>query len=361
MAFRGLAVRTFVLALLAVGLIAGCELKKASTGTPGGSGDSSKPTDSNPGDAGADTAAAKPSPSADKASETIAIEGSSTVYPICQSFAVEFEKKSHHKISVARNGTGSGYTKFLTRQADIWNASRPVDPKEADELKNKGIDWIELTIAIDGIVVAINPQNDWCTQLTCAQLKQIWEPDSKIETWKDLDPAWPAEKFQLYGADTASGTFEYFTEVINDKKKASNTKYTPASDDNILVKGIAANKYALGYIPFGYYIENTERLKVISVSPSKDASATPAPYVTPTEETILSGEYAPLSRPLFMYVNKQALLGRSEVADFMKFVLSDEAQPLIEKRKSVRVKDEVRQQMQQKLEAALAEKTASKN
>ena len=126
-------------------------------------------------------------------SETISAEGSSTVYPICQAFAVAFEKKTNHKVSVGRQGTGGGFTKFLNKQADIWNASRPIAEKEIEQLKAKGIEWVELNIAVDGIVIAVNSQNTWCKQLTCAQLKQIWEPESKIKTWKDLNPDWPAE------------------------------------------------------------------------------------------------------------------------------------------------------------------------
>ena len=155
-------------------------------------------------------------------------------------------------------------------KCDIWNASRPIAQKEIEELKAKGIDWVELTIAVDGIVVAVNPQNSWCSNLTCAQLKKIWEPDSKVKNWNDLDPSWPKDEIQLYGADVDSGTFEYFTEVINDKKAAINTRYTPSSDDNVLVQGVASNKNALGFIPFGYYIENTEKLKALAISPTKD-------------------------------------------------------------------------------------------
>ena len=295
-----------------------------------------------------------------EASKTIAAEGSSTVYPICQAFAVEFEKKSIHKVSLGKQGTGGGYKKFVNRQADIWNASRSIDPKEVDELKQKGIEWLELNIAVDGIVIAVHPQNTWCSNLTCAQLKQIWEPDSKVKTWSDLDRAWPTESILLYGADTDSGTFEYFTEVINDKKKATNTNYTPASDDNVLVQGISTNKGALGYIPFGYYIENTDKLKAVGVSPTKDLSKTPAPFVSPSVETILSGEYAPLARPLFMYVNKDSLK-RREVGEFLKFAVSEESQPLIEIRGFVRVNEEARQQAVKKLDGAFAELSNAKS
>ena len=228
-------------------------------------------------------------------------------------------------------GTGGGYKKFLNRQADIWNASRVIDPKEVKELAEKGIEWLELNIAIDGIVIAVNPKNTWCSNLTCEQLKQIWEPDSKVKTWSDLDPSWPAQPILLYGADSDSGTFEYFTEVINEKKKATNTNYTPAANDNVLVQGIAANKTALGYIPFGYFSENTEKLKALGVADKTKSGEAQKPFVEPTEEAILSGEYAPLARPLYMYVNKNSLK-RPEVASFLRFAVSKESQSLIGKR-----------------------------
>ena len=302
---------------------------------------------------------AEVSKSSEGGSATISAEGSSTVYPICQAFAVEFEKKSKHTVSVGMQGTGGGYKKFVNRQADVWNASRPIDPKEVTELAEKGIEWLELNIAVDGIVIAVNPKNTWCSEITCAQLKRIWEPDSKVKTWHDLDPNYPSEPILLYGADTDSGTFEYFTEVINGKKKATNTNYTPAANDNVLVQGIASNKSALGYIPYGYYEENTEKLKALAVSPTKDLEVTPAPFVEPTDETILSGEYSPLARPLFMYVNKNSLK-RPEVATFLTFAVSEEAQPLVGKRGFVQVKEVDRQKAAAKLEEALKELAAAK-
>lgn len=337
-----------VLVALTMGIV-GCQLKT----TP----NQSTSTDSNSTSKAEETTTSSASKGTQQASD-ISAEGSSTVYPICQAFAVEFEKKSQHKVTVGRQGTGGGYKKFAHRQTDIWNASRQIDPKEVEELKEKGIDWLELTIAVDGIVIAVHPQNTWCTKLTCAQLKQMWEPDSKVKTWQDLDPSWPADELLLFGADTDSGTFEYFTEVINGKKKASNIRYNPSSDDNTLVSGIASNKSALGYIPFGYYIENSEKLKAIEISPSKDLTETPAPFIAPTEDSILSGEYAPLSRPLFMYANLNVMRARPEIAEFLKFAVSEEAQPLIQNRGFVRVKDDLLKQMQNKLETTLANKSA---
>ncbi len=289
------------------------------------------------------------------------VEGSSTVYLISQAVAVEFEKSTKHKVSVGRSGTGGGYKKFALRQSDIWNASRPIAEKEVNELKEKGIEWLELTVAIDGLSIAVHPENDWCTGLSVAELKKLWQPDSKVSKWSDLNPQWPDQPIQLFGADSDSGTFEYFTEVIVGKKGSTRTDYTPASDDNILISGVSGNKFALGYIPYGYCVENKDKVKVIGVSPTKDAAETAATPVLPTVETILSGEYAPLSRPLFMYANKEAMK-RTEVADFLKFFVSEAAQPLVSKRGFVRMTDETRQAMTERLEAALkpAEATESK-
>ncbi len=291
----------------------------------------------------------------------INVEGSSTVYLISQAMAVEFEKSTKHKVSVGRSGTGGGYKKFALRQSDIWNASRPIAEKEVKELKEKGIEWLELTVAIDGLSIAVHPANDWCTGLSVAELKKLWQPDSKIAKWSDLNPQWPDQPIQLFGADSDSGTFEYFTEVIVGKKGSTRTDYTPASDDNILISGVSGNKFALGYIPYGYCVENKDKVKVIGVSPTKDAAETAVAPVLPTVETILSGEYAPLSRPLFMYANKEAMK-RTEVADFLKFFLSEAAQPLVSKRGFVRMTEETRQAMTERLEAALkpAEATESK-
>ena len=282
----------------------------------------------------------------------INVEGSSTVYLISQAFAVEFEKKFSHKVSVGRSGTGGGYKKFALRQSDIWNASRPIAAEEIAALKEKGIEWLELTVGIDGLSIAVHPKNDWCPGLSVADLKKLWQPDSKIAKWSDLNSQWPDQKIELFGADSDSGTFEYFTEVIVGKKGSTRTDYTPASDDNILIQGVSRNEFALGYIPYGYCIENKDKVKVIGVSPTKDATETAAPFVLPTTETILSGEYAPLSRPLFCYVNKEAMK-RPEVAKFLTFSISEAAQPLVAKRGFVRMTDATRKEMEERLAAAL--------
>lgn len=345
---RTLSGRTWCLAALLAVIGMGC-VKSATppTGATGGTNGSSHGT-------------AKTG-HAEAGASLINVEGSSTVYLISQAMAVEFEKSTNHKVSVGRNGTGGGYKKFALRQCDLWNASRPIAETEVAELKEKGIEWLELTVAIDGLSIAVHPENDWCTGLTVADLKKLWEPDSKIAKWSDLNPQWPDQAVKLFGADTDSGTFEYFTEVIVQKKKASRTDYEAAADDNILIQGVAGNKYALGYIPFGYCVENKDKVKVIGISPTKDASETAAPFVVPTNETILSGEYTPLSRPLFVYANKDALK-RPEVVEFLKYSVSEAAQPLVTKRGFVRVTEQTRKDMEDRLAAALkpAEATETK-
>lgn len=281
---------------------------------------------------------------------TINIEGSSTVFLISQAMANEFEKSTRHKVSVSRSGTGGGYKKFVLRQSDLWNASRPIAEREAAELKEKGIDWLELEVAIDGLSIAVHPKNDWCQELTVGQLRQLWAPDSTFNKWSDVNPAWPDQPIEFFGADTDSGTFEYFTEVIVGKKGSSRTNYQAASDDNVLIRGVAGSKYSLGYIPFGYCVQNKGSVKVIKVSPTIEG--TPEPSIEPTVETILSGDYKPLARPLYVYVNKETLQ-RSEVVEFLKFMVSEASQPLVAKRGFVRLPDARRQEMAARLETAL--------
>ncbi len=288
-----------------------------------------------------------------EAPATVNVEGSSTVFLISQAMANEFEKlHPNQKVSVGRSGTGGGYKKFVLRQCDLWNASRPIAEKEKAELNAKGIEWLELEVGIDGLSIAVHPKNDWCTELTVGQLRKLWAPDSKIAKWSDLNPQWPDKPFDLFGADTDSGTFEYFTEVIVGKKNSSRTDYLAASNDNDLIQGVAQSDYSLGYIPYGYCIENKDKVKVIKVSPTIEADGVPAPAVQPTVETILSGEYKPLARPLYVYANKETLK-RPEVVEFLKFTVSEASQPLVAKRGFVRMPEERRKEMQARLEAAL--------
>lgn len=281
---------------------------------------------------------------------TIAIDGSSTVYPISQAMAVEFEKEhADIRVTVGLSGTGGGFKKFIAGEIDISDASRPIDEKEKDALAEKGIEYLELTVAIDGLAVVVNPANDWAECMTVQQLNQLWDEGSQVKTWKELDPSWPDEKIQLFGADTDSGTFDYFTEVINGKAKRSRTEYTFNSNDNVLVQGVSNNKFALGYFGFAYYAENTDRLKVLGIT-SADGKAV---CVKPSVETVEKGEYTPLARPLFIYVSK-ASLKRPEVAAFLKYYLSEAGQNLVADRKYMRINPTVLAEMQKRLDDALA-------
>jgi phosphate transport system substrate-binding protein len=248
---------------------------------------------------------------------TVEADGSSTVYPITQAVAEEFTKL-HPAVAVRVNisGTGGGFKRFKEGDLDICDASRPVlDEERAACIKNK-VGFIELPIGIDGISVVVNAKNTWCDCLTVAQLKKLWEPGSTIKTWNDLDPSYPNEKIVLYGPDTDSGTFDYFTEVICGKKGKSRTDYTPNSNDNVLIQGVQGNTGGLGYFGYAYYVLNKDTLRALKIAPGNDKTA----GVAPTDESILTGKYSPLSRPLFLYVNKRSL-GRPEIIAFLRFYL----------------------------------------
>ncbi len=244
-------------------------------------------------------------------------DGSSTVYPITQAVAEEFTK-SHPQVAVRVNiaGTGGGFKRFKEGDLDICDASRPIEKSEREAcIKNK-VSFIELPIGIDGLSVVVNSKNTWCDGLTVAQLKSLWQSGSKIKTWNELDPSFPNEKIVLYGPDTDSGTFDYFTEVICGKKGNSRTDYTPSSNDNVLIQGVQGNPGAIGYFGYAYYVLNKDSLRALKIAPGSDKAA----GVAPTDEAILSGKYSPLSRPLFLYVNKKSL-DRPEVVSFLQFYL----------------------------------------
>jgi phosphate transport system substrate-binding protein len=290
----------FTFALLASST--GCEVSSTSSQTSGGGTDIS-------------------GSSADSGNEQkrILIDGSSTVYPISQAVAEEFQSSHPNvKVVVGTSGTGGGFKKFVAGETDINDASRPIKEKEAAQCKDNGIEYLEMKVAIDGISVVVNPENDWCNVITVAQLKKLWEPGSTVSTWKELDPSWPDEEIRLFGPDTDSGTFDYFTDVICGEEGASRTGYTPSTDDNVLVRGVSGEKYSLGYFGFAYYLENAKKLKAVPVSATGDVSDA----VAPTPETIEGGTYTPLSRPLFLYVNK-AKLARPELAEFLTYYLAE--------------------------------------
>ena len=251
---------------------------------------------------------------------SISIDGSSTVLLISQAVYEEFSgTRPEIKIDVSASGTGSGMRMFAAGEIDICDASRGIKESEIEACQEGAIEFIELTVAFDGLAVVTNPENDWCDNLTVEQLKQIWSVESEetIMSWQDVNPEWPDEPLKLYGPGDDSGTFDYFTKVINGEEKSSRRDYQPSEDDNALVVGVAGDKGSLGYFGYAYYAENNDKLKLLGV----DSGSGPT---KPSKASVRDNSYAPLSRPLFIYVNK-ASLKRSEFVEFIKFYLANAA------------------------------------
>ena len=248
----------------------------------------------------------------------VAIDGSSTVFPITEAVVEEFMKANPGvQVMVGISGTGGGFKKFTVGETDISDASRPIKEEEAQIAAKNNIAYIELPIAFDGIAIVVNPANDWCDSMTVQDLKKLWEPaaEGKIMKWNQVRSDWPDEEIHLYGPGTDSGTFDYFTDKIVGEEDASRADFTPSEDDNILVQGIAGDEFALGYFGYTYYVENTDKLKVVAI----DAGDGP---VAPTDETIINGSYNPLSRPVFIYVSAK-VAERPEVDAFVKFYVEN--------------------------------------
>lgn len=250
------------------------------------------------------------------AEKIIRIDGSSTVYPITEAVAEEFQKSQKVKVTVGESGTGGGFKKFCRGETDISNASRPIAQKEMDACRDAGVQFIELPIAFDALTVVVNGKNDWVKSLTVDELKKIWQPGSSVKSWKQVNSAYPDKPISLYGPGTASGTFDYFTEAINGKPKASRTDYTPSEDDNVLVQGVTGNVGGMAYFGLAYYEENKDKLKAVPVA-TKAGSA----GVLPSAETVMDGTYQPLSRPIFIYVNATAAAFKPEVKAFVNYYL----------------------------------------
>jgi phosphate transport system substrate-binding protein len=256
-------------------------------------------------------------------SAVIKIDGSSTVFPITEAVAEEFqrEKKGQVHVTVGISGTGGGFKKFVRGEIDITDASRPILQEEMAQAKANGHEYIELPIAFDALTVVVNPQNTWANSMTVAELKKVWEPEAqgKITRWNQIRPEWPNEEIALFGAGADSGTFDYFTEAIVGKPKASRGDYTASEDDNVLVQGIEGNKYALGYLPYAYFAPHSNRLKAVGIEWDKNKTQGP---VMPSPENVLAGTYNPLSRPLFIYVSRKSL-DKPAVKDFVDFYLKN--------------------------------------
>ncbi|HNF47875.1 MAG TPA: PstS family phosphate ABC transporter substrate-binding protein [Chitinophagales bacterium] len=253
----------------------------------------------------------------------INIDGSSTVYPITEAVAEEFKKQFPDiKVSVGVSGTGGGFKKFGRGETDMNDASRPIKPEEDSLAKANNIAYEHFLIAYDGLVVVVNPQNTWCKDITVAELKKIWEPaaQGKIMKWNQIRAEWPNEEIHLFGPGVESGTYDFFTEAIVGKSHSSRGDYTASEDDNVLVQGIASDKDALGFFGMAYYEENTDKLKLVGVDDQKEDNGKGA--ILPTVETVKNKSYAPLGRPLFIYVNDIAA-EKKEVQDFINFYLNN--------------------------------------
>ena len=252
-------------------------------------------------------------------SSEILIDGSSTVFPISQAVAEEFRvDRPEVQIPVGISGTGGGFKRFVEGEIDIADASRPIKDSESAQAAANGVEFTEFTIAYDGLSIVINKSNDFATCLTVAELKKIWEPGSSVDNWNEVRSEFPDKPLRLYGPDTDSGTFDYFTAAINDKEDASRADYTASSDDNVLVQGVSGDQGAMGYFGFAYYTENSEILNVVSVDGGDGC-------VAPSVSTINDGSYSPLSREMFIYVNN-ASLERTEVRDFIEFYMNNAAE-----------------------------------
>lgn len=252
-------------------------------------------------------------------SGNILIDGSSTVFPITEAVAEEFRRDNPDvDITVGVSGTGGGFKRFVTGETDISNASRHIKDSEADDAESNGVQYHELSVAFDGLSVVVNAENDWVDCLTISELQMIWEPGSDLSNWNEIRPEFPDRRIRLYGPGTDSGTFDYFTEAVNGGSGASRPDYTASEDDNVLVQGIAGDEGALGYFGYAYYAENSDKLKVIGIDNGSGC-------VVPSPDTINDGTYAPLARPMFIYVNVDQL-DIPRVKAFVEFYIENAAE-----------------------------------
>jgi phosphate transport system substrate-binding protein len=249
----------------------------------------------------------------------VVTDGSSTVFPITEAMAEEFQKANRGiKVTVGIGGTGGGFKKFCRGETDMSNASRPIRKVEADECKKNGVEYIELPIALDALAVMVNPKNDWAKELTVAELKKMWQPEAqgKINNWKQIRDSFPDRPLKLYGAGVDSGTYDYFTAAIVGKEHSSRGDFTASEDDNVLVQGISGDINAIGFFGLAYYLENKDKLKAVAIKMDEKAKG-----VLPAVETAKDGSYQPLSRPIFIYISKKGVETKPEVAKFVEFYL----------------------------------------
>lgn len=270
--------------------------------------------------------------SAGKLEGAVKSDGSSTVYPITEAVAVEFKKQEPQvKVTVGLSGTGGGFKRFCVAETDICNASRPIKKQEAEQAAKNNVEYIELPVAFDGLSIVVNTANTWVDHLTMAEVRRLYT-DTSVKTWKDLRSAWPAEPIAFFSPGTDSGTFDYFKEMVTVEGASIRSDMSVSEDDNVVVKGVIGNPNAIGFFGCAYYFENKDKLKVVPI----DSGSGP---VEPTHDTIESGQYAPFSRPLFIYVNRRAI-ERPEVRAFVQFYLQ-RAGTLAEKVGYVKLPNEI--------------------
>jgi phosphate transport system substrate-binding protein len=253
----------------------------------------------------------------------VTVDGSSTVFPISEAVAEEFQRANPGiRVTVGISGTGGGFQKFCRAETDVSNASRPISATEIEACAAAGVEYIELPVAYDGIAIVANPRAAWISDITAAELRTLWAPEAqgKVTRWNQVRASWPDREIHLFGAGVDSGTFDYFTEAITGKTKASRGDFTSSEDDNVLVQGVSSDALALGFIPFAYYEENVDKLKLIPVDDGKADNGTGP--VAPGPDSIRTGTYQPLSRPVFIYVSKNAA-ERPEVQKFVEFYLAE--------------------------------------
>jgi phosphate transport system substrate-binding protein len=254
--------------------------------------------------------------------KVVKIDGSSTVFPITEAVAEEFQKakKQQIKVTVGISGTGGGFKKFCRGETDISDASRPILKAEMADCAKAGIEYIELPVAFDAITVVVNPKNGFIKQLTVAELKKMWEPGAqgKVTRWNQVNPQWPDQPMKLFGPGADSGTFDYFTEAVVGKSKSSRGDFTASEDDNVLVQGVARDVNGLGYFGYAYYFENKDKLKAVPIVNEKGQA------VEPSMEAVIKGTYTPLARPIFIYVNAKSL-AKPEVKEFVEYYMKNGA------------------------------------
>jgi phosphate transport system substrate-binding protein len=252
--------------------------------------------------------------------QVVKIDGSSTVYPVTEAVAEDFQKakKQQIKVTVGISGTGGGFKKLCRGQTDISNASRPILKAEMADCAKAGIEYFELPVAFDALTVVINPKNSFIKQLTLAEMKKMWEPaaQGKVTRWNQVNPQWPDQPMKLFGPGADSGTFDYFTEAVVGKAKSSRGDFTASEDDNVLVQGVSRDVNGLGYFGFAYYEENKDKLKALEVDDGNGC-------VAPSPQTAQSGEYSPLARPLFIYVKNESYEQKPQVAGYVDFYIEN--------------------------------------